>query len=141
MKVAVLGNGSFLIQLQAGESVQEKLRLFALENQVKAGFITGIGAISDPELGYFDIHQKKYLSIQLDGSYEVLSLNGNLSEHKGEPFFHIHVSLADKDFSVKGGHLFDAKVSVTLELIFQKTNIPLSRSLDDQTGLNLWKLP
>ena len=53
---------------------------------------------------------------------------------------HTHVTLADLDGHVRGGHLFAATVHVTLELVLWPGRVRIERGLDDATGLKLWKL-
>lgn len=49
---------------------------------------------------------------------------------------HLHVMLANEDYSVFGGHLFQAEVGLTLEGYIQSVGgIALSRALEGQTGL------
>jgi predicted DNA-binding protein with PD1-like motif len=53
---------------------------------------------------------------------------------------HTHVTLADLDGHVRGGHLFAATVHVTLELVLWPGRARIERGMDEATGLNLWKL-
>lgn len=125
----------FVLVLDKGEDVIESLKKLARDENL-GGFFTGIGAVADPVIGYFDIEKKQYLKLELKGSYEVLSLTGNISFlPNGEPFIHAHVILGDNNHRVFGGHLFSAKVSVTLELLILRTQ-KLLREKDPE--FNIW---
>ena len=102
-----------------------------------AGHLTGIGAISDAVVGYFDPEKKAYLRIHEKGQAELLSLTGNLALSDNEPFFHIHVALGLRDGSTRGGHLFEATVRPTVEAVLNTYPKPVRRKIDPDTGLPL----
>src|SRR5260370_38625400 len=83
---------------------------FAKKRKLVTGPLTGIGAISDAVIGYFDPEKKAYLRNHEKGQAEVLSLTGNLALYDNEPFFHVHVALGLLDGSARGGHPFPAAV-------------------------------
>ena len=113
------------------------LLAFARKHRLTAGHLTGIGAISDAVVGYFDPQKKVYLRIHEKGQAELLSLTGNLALSEGEPFFHIHVALGLRDGSTRGGHLFEAMVCPTVELVLTTYSRSVQRKIDADTGLPL----
>jgi len=128
-------NSMKVIVLQKGERIMETLKSLAVEKSLR-GFFIGIGAVRDPEIGYYDSGRREYLRMKLRGNYEVVGLIGNIVDGPSGPIVHAHISLGGKNGEVLGGHLFEAKTSVTLEIIL----IPLAglrRTLDEQTGLLL----
>jgi uncharacterized protein len=128
---------TFLLVFHTGQEVMKGLLAFARQHTLVAGHLTGIGAISEAVIGYFDPQQKTYLHIQEKEQAEVLSLTGNLALHDNEPFFHVHVALGMRDGSARGGHLFEATVRPTVELVLTTYAKPVNRSLDPETGLPL----
>jgi uncharacterized protein len=102
-----------------------------------AGHLTGIGAIRDAVLGYFDPEKKAYLRSHEKGQAEVLSLTGNLALKENEPFFHVHVALSRRDGSARGGHLFEATVRPTVERVLTAYPRPVRRKMDPVIGLPL----
>ena len=102
-----------------------------------AGHLTGIGAVSDAVIGYFDPEKKAYLRNAEKGQAEVLSLTGNLALDDNEPFFHVHVALGLRDGSARGGHLFEATVRPTVEVVLTTYPKPVRRKIDPETGLPL----
>jgi len=113
------------------------LLAFARKHRLTAGHLTGIGAISDAVVGYFDPQQKVYVKIHEEGQAELLSLTGNLALYDGAPFFHIHVALGLRDSSTRGGHLFEAIVRPTVELVLTTYSTSVRRKIDPDTGLPL----
>ncbi len=117
----MFAESDFIMVLEAGDEIIESLKKFAKEENL-SGFFMGIGAVRDPVIGYYDVEKKQYVKAELEGEYEVLSLMGTISYlPDGEPFIHAHIILGDSQHRALGGHLFRAKVSVTLELIILRT--------------------
>jgi hypothetical protein len=113
------------------------LLAFARKYKLVAGNLTGIGAVSDAVIGYFDPAKNAYLRNHEKGQAEVLSLTGNLALYKDEPFFHVHVALGLRDGSARGGHLFEATVCPTVELVLTAYPKPVLRKVDPETNLPL----
>jgi predicted DNA-binding protein with PD1-like motif len=110
---------------------------FANKHKLVAGHLTGIGAISDAVIGYFDPHTKTYLRNHEAGQAEVLSLTGNLTLDDNQPFFHVHVALGRRDGSARGGHLFAMTARPTVELVLTAYPEPVRRRIDPEWGLPL----
>lgn len=69
---------------------------------------------------------------------ELLSLLGHITrERTGEPNIHAHVVLGEADGTAVGGHLVEAIVRPTLELILSESPAHLRRRKDPATGLAL----
>jgi predicted DNA-binding protein with PD1-like motif len=129
---------TYLLVFRTGQEVMKGLLAFARKNGLKTGHLTGIGAISDAVIGYFDPEKKAYLRNYEKGQAEVLSLTGNLALDHNEPFFHVHVALGRRDGSARGGHLFEATVRPTVELVLTTYAMTtVQRKIDSETGLPL----
>jgi predicted DNA-binding protein with PD1-like motif len=96
-----------------------------------------VGAFSDVKLGYFDWEAKDYLEIPLDEQVEVLVLAGDIATKDGEPTVHAHVVVGKRDGSAHGGHLLEAHVRPTLELVLTESAAHLRKQHDPETGLAL----
>jgi predicted DNA-binding protein with PD1-like motif len=99
-----------------------------------------MGALSDAVLGYFDWQQKDYKRIPIDEQVEVLNLTGNIALADGEPKLHPHIVLGKADGTACGGHLLEAHVRPTLEVIITESPAHLQRRSDPETGLALIRL-
>jgi predicted DNA-binding protein with PD1-like motif len=136
-KAAFLSDGdvkTHLLVFRSGQEVMKSLLAFAKKHKLVAGHLTGIGAISHADLGYFDPQEKKYLRNHEKGQAEVLSMNGNLALKDDEPFFHVHVALGLRDGSARGGHLFEATAHPTVELVLTTYRQPVRRKIDRESG-------
>jgi hypothetical protein len=137
---ALLSGGeapAYLLVFHTGQEVMKGLLAFAKKYDLVAGHLTGIGAISGAVIGYFDPESNAYLRHREDGQAELLSLTGNLALNDNEPFFHIHVALGLRDGAARGGHLFEAIVRPTVELVLTTSPRPIRREIDHDTGLPL----
>lgn len=128
---------TYLLEFHTGQEVMKGLLAFAKKHDLKAGHLTGIGALSGAVIGYFDPEKNSYLRRAESEQAELLSLTGNLALRDDEPFFHIHVALGMRDGSARGGHLFEAVVRPTVELVLTTFPGPVRRKIDPETGLPL----
>ncbi len=132
------GQKTFAVVLDTGEEVMASLSAFAKENDLDAASLTAIGAFSDATLGYFDMERKEYKEIPVEEQVEVLSLVGTVApKEDGEPQVHAHVVLGASDGTTRGGHLLEARVRPTLEVIVVESPEHLRRETDRETGLPL----
>lgn len=106
----------YVLRLDAGEDIVEALRTFAAAEGVRAGLISGIGAVGDTELGFFARGTREYVRRRFEGEHEIGVLTGNFSELDGAPFPHCHIVIAGDDFVAHTGHLFRGVVTVTCEI-------------------------
>jgi len=126
--------------IDKGELVNQSLLNVAEKEGLKSGWVNGLGAISNIEIGYWDIEEKIYVKKTFDEDYELLSLIGNVSLVDNKPFIHTHISFSDTKFKVYGGHLFDAKVIAAAEFCIFTSEYHLHRKLNCDIGLSLWDI-
>jgi uncharacterized protein len=128
---------TYLLVLDTGEEVTDGLHRFARENRVRAGHFSGIGGFQDVTLGFFDFHQRQYVPNPIDQWTEVVSLLGNIAEYENDVRIHAHAVVGKRDGSAWAGHLLEAHVRPTLEVILVESSVRLRRRFDDETGLTL----
>lgn len=129
---------TFAVVLDRGERVCESLFRFATEQEISAASVAGIGAFAHATLGFFDWERKDYDRIPVEEQVEVLSLTGDVAlAPDGKPQLHLRVVLGKRDGTAHGGHLLDAEVRPTLELVITETPPDLRRRHDPETGLAL----
>jgi predicted DNA-binding protein with PD1-like motif len=131
------GERTFAIVFASGDEVAGGLLKFAKENDLSAGHFTAIGAFERVMLGYFDWQQKDYRRIPLLEQVEVVSLIGDIALDKDEPKVHAHVVVGRSDGTAYGGHLLEAYVRPTLEVVLVESPTHLRRRVDQESGLAL----
>ncbi len=130
----------YLLKLLRGEKIVETLTKFCVENNIHSGIISGLGGASDITLGYYDLTTKEYQWKDFVKVHEILSMNGNVAMVDNEPFLHIHMAISDDSFSTFGGHLKEALVGATCEVMITTLNTEITRMMEDEVGLKLLSL-
>jgi predicted DNA-binding protein with PD1-like motif len=132
------GGRTFALVYQTGDEVVSALTAFAREQQTRSAHFTAIGAFRDAILAYFDWDTKQYKKIPVREQVEVLTLAGDIAwKDDTEPVVHAHVVLGRSDGSTRGGHLMEAHVRPTLELVLTESPRHLERRYDPESGLAL----
>lgn len=130
MKQAVGAAGRIhVLRLEPGNDVRGALRDWAERFDVQAAVITSaVGSLSAAHLRYAGRADGVMTSTDL----EVLSLSGTLSVHG----MHLHLSVADRDGHMLGGHMLDGcSIRTTLELSVQEVEgVRMPRTKDPATG-------
>jgi hypothetical protein len=131
------GDKTHVLIFDEGDEVMAGLTSFAREQKLGASHLTAIGAFSDVTLGYFDRARKDYKKIPIREQVEVLSLVGDVAVADGKPTLHVHVVIGKSDGTAHGGHLLEARVWPTLEVVLIESPQHLRRSHDAASGLAL----
>ncbi len=131
------GERTFAIVFDTGEEPMSLLARFAEEHNLDAAHFTAIGAFSEVVVAYFDWEKKDYLRIPIREQVEVLALVGDVALADQKPKIHAHVVLGKRDGTAHGGHLLEARVRPTLEVVLTESAGSLARRHDPQSGLAL----
>jgi predicted DNA-binding protein with PD1-like motif len=124
-----------------GRGLQEAFRDLVGEHGLRTGWVNAIGAFEWLELTEYNQAERRYEKAHRFERCELLSMQGNLSERDGEPFWHLHatVSLREGGRDVTyGGHVVDGVVFALEFRIDCFDELELRRDNDDATGLQLW---
>lgn len=120
MKVTDLGKGArtFRINMTKGDEILSGMTEFAEKYKIKNGHFTGVGAINKAMFGWSDVESGNgQKQIPLNQEAEIVSLLGSIStNNQGQPNVHVHGSVALSDGTVKGGHWWEAHVSIIAEI-------------------------
>ena len=132
-----VGERTWALVFDVGDEVVSRLSQFASLHQLTAARFTAIGAFSEATLGYFDAKKKAYEKIPVREQVEVLSLIGDVALDGGQPKIHAHVVVGKRDGIAHGGHLLEARVRPTLEVMLVESPARLARVYDPDSGLAL----
>jgi len=129
---------TFALVFDDGDEVVSGLTEFARAHRLSASRFTAIGAFKDVTVGYFRPDRKEYRRIPIQEQVEVLTLVGDITlDERGEPTVHAHAVVGKADGSAHGGHLLEAHVWPTLEVVVEDTPGHLVRRRDPASGLAL----
>ena len=135
------GEKTYVLVFDTGEELASGLLDFARQQQLANARFTAIGALRSLTLGYFAWEKKEYEKIPLYEQVEVLTLAGNLVSSPKGPKLHAHIVVGKRDGTAHGGHLIEAIVRPTLEvMLIESASGPIERRHDEATGLALIKL-
>lgn len=139
MKFIKIENG-YILRLNHEEKLVESILSFCEQHKVNTASVSGIGGVSVVELGYYDLSRKEYYWRNFYGLFEITSLMGNIAIVDSKPFLHSHMTISDTNFQVFGGHLKEAVVGPTCELMINTHDKNITRMVDDDIGLKLLNL-
>jgi predicted DNA-binding protein with PD1-like motif len=120
-----------------GDEVASGLMEFAEKYHVTGAHFTAIGALHDATIGWMDRDKKAYKAIPINTQVEVLTMAGDIAEYQGKPAVHAHLVVGMDDGSAKGGHLLEAHVYPTLEVMVTVDPVAMMKRFDPETGLVL----
>jgi uncharacterized protein len=131
---------TFILVFQTGDELAEGLLRFAREQRLSAASFKAVGALSSVRLGWFSWESKRYEpSVTLDEQVELLSLIGDVALKDGEPVVHAHAVIGRKDGTAHGGHLLNARIRPTCEVVLTESPAKLQKFIDPDSGLALIK--
>eukprot|EP00941_MAST-03F_sp_MAST-3F-sp1_P003190 g3190.t1 len=129
---------AYAVRFGPGDEVYSKLGEFVRRRKLKAAFImTCVGSIQAAKirLAHATAQNKNFI-LEVNEPHEIVSLVGTLeTKEDGTSGCHLHVSLADKDGKVIGGHLLNMICFTTAEIVLGECeNLQFSRPFDPKTG-------
>lgn len=132
------GQRTYAVVLETGDEAMSCLQRFVAAERIGAAQLTAIGALSDLTLMYFDWEKKDYQRIPVREQVEVASLIGDVAEGPdGKPSLHIHLVIGKRDGTAMAGHLAEAHVRPTLEVVITENPAHLRKVKDKDSGLPL----
>ncbi|HEY4641194.1 MAG TPA: PPC domain-containing DNA-binding protein [Thermoanaerobaculia bacterium] len=125
-------HGNVLV-FDKGDEVLETLQRYVADEGIASAWFQAIGAFERSVIAYWNRDTKQYEDIPVGEQVEVLALSGNVTPKKT----HAHVVLGRRNGSTIGGHLKRGIVYPTLELHLSRFEHELTRTRDEETGLDL----
>ena len=132
-------NGSWVIVLRRNEKVIESLKKFVGKNDIKSGYFNAVGAVSSVVLAHYNLEKKKYTTKSINKPLEIVSLMGNIAMKGTEKIIHGHIVVGTDKMELYGGHLKEATVAATCEIILNEFKETIEKHYDEDTGINLMR--
>ena len=132
-------NDTYFLRIDKGEEIIESITRLCEKERITLGKISAIGATNKATIGLFDTDKKQYFSKEFSGDHEITSITGNITQKDKKPYIHAHITIADKNQNVFGGHLSSATVSATCEAVITAFKGYVERKPDEEIGINLLK--
>jgi hypothetical protein len=141
MKVRLLNpreaTKQYVVIFYQGDEAFSGLLEFAEQYHVRSAHFTAIGAVNGATLGWFDPQRKMYKKIPVNGQHELIGMSGDIALYQGKPVVHTHMVLGSPDGTTFGGHVLDANVSPTLEVMVTDDPVTMQKRFDPATDLTL----
>src|SRR3984893_6563539 len=141
MQVQLLNPGDptkqYAVIFYQGDEAFSGLLEFAEKYHVTSAHFTAIGALDGATLGWFDPQRKMYKKIPIQGQHEVIGMSGDIALYKGKPVVHTHMVVAGPVGTTQGGHVLEAYVSPTLEVMVTVDPAAMQKRFDPATELTL----
>ena len=141
MQVQLLNPGEatkqYAVIFYEGDEAFSGLLEFAEKYNVTSAHFTAIGALSRAMLGWFDPQRKMYKKIAIDGQHEVIGMSGDIALYQGKPVVHTHMVVGNPDGTTRAGHVLEAYVSPTLEVMVTVDPVAMQKRFDPATDLTL----
>ncbi|MDR2238132.1 MAG: DNA-binding protein [Chryseobacterium sp.] len=127
-----------IVSIKNRASILEALSDFVTTQNIRAGEVTGIGAVDEATLRFFRPSEKKYVDKTFKEQMEITNISGNLSEIEGKITLHLHITLGREDYTALAGHLLDARISGAGEFIFYPLNTRVVKIKNEEAGINFY---
>lgn len=130
---------TIIARLDKNEELLNEVKKIALAENIKLASVSALGAIDKFIVGVYKVDEKKYYANSFAGWFEIVSLTGTISTMNGEYYCHLHLSAGDENGKVFGGHLNEARISATCEMVIRIIDGEVDRRFDEEVGLNVFK--
>jgi uncharacterized protein len=132
---------TFVLVFETNDELAQILEEFASLQKLASASFKAIGALSSARLGWLNWETKQYeASVSLDEQIELLSLIGDIALKDGKPQVHAHAVVGKRDGTAHGGHLLQARVRPTCEVVLTESPSHLKKEFDPAAGIALIKL-
>lgn len=128
----------YMIRLDKGESVMGVLKELLCTEEIKLGYFTGLGAANDVTIGILNTKSKEIVKKRFTGDFEIGTMFGTITQKDEQPYIHAHITVGNvEEGTTWAGHLVDAQISATAEIVLKKMEGEVGRSFDREVGLDL----
>jgi predicted DNA-binding protein with PD1-like motif len=125
-----------IIRVKPKQELASEIARYCRKSGISSGVVIGIvGSVESASLNYLKQLPGKFETKEFSGPLEIVGAQGSVALKGSELIIHIHIQLSDTD-GCHGGHLVEARIFSTAEVIIGELDYQLHRYADDYTGLN-----
>jgi predicted DNA-binding protein with PD1-like motif len=135
------GDKTTVVRLDLDDSVKESLLSVVKQEDIAAASVTGLGALKDFTLGYFQPDIGEYKQDQFDKPHELTNATGVITQQDGQPHIHLHATLAGPEHEAIGGHLHEGVIAAAGEFFLTPFDCEINRQHDSDLNLDLMHFP
>ncbi len=125
-----------VFRIKPEQELASEIARYCRQNGISSGVVIGIiGSVGSARLNFLRELPGKYETKEYQGPLEIVCAQGSIALKDAELITHVHIQLAGPD-ECRGGHLVEAKVFSTAEVVIVELDYQLRRYTDPYTGLN-----
>ena len=125
-----------IFRIKPGEELVTGITDYCRQNGISSGVVIGIiGSAKSVKLNFLKELPGKYETEEYVGSFEIVCAQGSVALKDAELIVHVHLQVSNQN-ECRGGHLVEARVFSTAEVVIGELDYQLHRYGDDYTGLN-----
>ena len=134
---------NFYIRLDKDDKVFQSLQNICEKEHIFSGHLQGIGACSNATVSFYQPKLKKFQQHTVTGMLEIVSLLGNVVQSADrKPQLHLHAIFSylsdNSQPSVLAGHLVEATINYTGEIVLFPTQGTITLAPDTKTEIDIW---
>jgi predicted DNA-binding protein with PD1-like motif len=124
-----------VFRVKPGQELLAGIMCHCREHGISSGVVLGIiGSVTSARLNFLVELPGRYDSVAYEGPLEIVSAQGSVALCGDELIVHVHIQLSSQQTCV-GGHLAEAAVFSTAEVVIGELDYQLRREPDGYTGL------
>ena len=131
---------TYMLRIDYGEEILQSLKQMCEQEGIRLAQVSAIGAVDHAIVGVYDLQEKRYHQEETNEFMEIASLSGSVTGMNGQPYIHLHVTMADQKHILHGGHAIELRVGATCEMFVRILDGQVTREKNEELGINLWKL-
>ena len=125
-----------IFRVKPKQELTSEIANYCRQSGISSGVVIGtIGSVESARLNFLKELPGKYEEKEYKGPLEIVGAQGSIALKDSELIIHIHIQLSGTD-GCQAGHLVEASVFSTAEVIIGELDYQLHRYADDYTGLN-----
>jgi len=125
-----------VFRVKPHQELASEIARYCRQNGISSGVVIGIiGSVESARLNFLRELPGKYETKEYKGPLEIVCAQGSVALKDDELLTHVHIQLSSPE-ECRGGHLVEAKVFSTAEVVIAELDYQLRRYLDPYTGLN-----
>ena len=125
-----------VFRVKPGQELASEIAGYCRQHGISSGVVIGIiGSVVSVKLNFLKELPGKYETGEYQGPLEIVGAQGSVALKDSELIVHVHLQVSSQS-ECRGGHLVEARVFSTAEVVIGELDYQLYRYADDYTGLN-----
>jgi len=125
-----------VFRVKPKQELLSSITAYCRKHKITSGIVVGIiGSVEKAKLNFIMKLPGKYESVEYPGLLEIVCAQGSVALKDDSLIVHIHVQLSNQQIC-PGGHLAEATVFTTAEIVIAELDYQLNRQTDSYTGLS-----